>query len=39
MAGAIAWTISLVIVLFLYQAVISALETYLLAWRPRAEAR
>ncbi len=38
MAGAIAWTISLVIVLFAYQGVITAVERRLLAWRPRSEA-
>ncbi len=37
MAGAIAWTISLVIVLFFYQGVIAIIERRLLAWRPRGE--
>jgi NitT/TauT family transport system permease protein len=37
MAGAIAWTISLVIVLFFYQGVIAVIERRLLAWRPRGE--
>ena len=38
MAGAIAWTISLVIVLFAYQAVITIFENRLLKWRPMGEA-
>ncbi|HEY0219507.1 MAG TPA: ABC transporter permease subunit [Afipia sp.] len=37
MAGAIAWTISLVIVLSFYQGVITFIEGRLLAWRPRGE--
>ncbi len=37
MAGAIAWTISLVMVLFFYQWVVAAIESRLLAWRPRGE--
>jgi NitT/TauT family transport system permease protein len=37
MAGAVAWTLSLVAVLFVYQGVISLCEDRLLAWRPRSE--
>jgi ABC-type nitrate/sulfonate/bicarbonate transport system permease component len=37
MANAIAWTISLVLVLFLYQGIITAIERQLLAWRPKGE--
>jgi NitT/TauT family transport system permease protein len=37
MAGAVAWTLSLVAVLFVYQGIISFCEGRLLAWRPRSE--
>lgn len=37
MAGAVAWTLSLVAVLFVYQGIISLVEGRLLAWRPRSE--
>jgi len=37
MAGAVAWTLSLVAVLFVYQGIISLVESRLLAWRPRSE--
>jgi NitT/TauT family transport system permease protein len=37
MAGAIAWTISLVIVLFIYQGIIAMIDRRLLAWRPQGE--
>jgi NitT/TauT family transport system permease protein len=37
MAGAIAWTMSLVIVLSIYQGIITLIESRLLAWRPRGE--
>lgn len=37
MAGAIAWTLSLVAVLFVYQGVITLVESRLLSWRPRSE--
>lgn len=37
MAGAVAWTLSLVAVLFVYQGIISLIESRLLAWRPRSE--
>jgi NitT/TauT family transport system permease protein len=37
MAGAVAWTISLVAVLFVYQGIISLVESQLLAWRPKSE--
>ena len=37
MAGAVAWTLSLVAVLFVYQGIIAFVEKRLLAWRPRGE--
>ncbi len=37
MAGAVAWTLSLVAVLFVYQGIISLCERRLLAWRPKGE--
>lgn len=37
MAGAVAWTLSLVAVLFVYQGIISLVESQLLAWRPKSE--
>jgi NitT/TauT family transport system permease protein len=37
MAGAVAWTLSLVAVLFVYQGIISLIEGRLLAWRPKSE--
>ena len=37
MAGAVAWTLSLVAVLFVYQGVISFVESQLLSWRPKSE--
>lgn len=37
MAAAVAWTLSLVIVLFLYQGIITVIERRLLAWRPKGE--
>ena len=37
MAAAVAWTLSLVAVLFVYQGVISLIEHRLLAWRPKGE--
>jgi NitT/TauT family transport system permease protein len=37
MAAAVAWTLSLVAVLFVYQGIISLVESYLLSWRPRSE--
>lgn len=37
MAGAVAWTLSLVAVLFVYQGIISFVESQLLAWRPKSE--
>jgi NitT/TauT family transport system permease protein len=37
MAGAVAWTLSLVVVLFVYQGMISLVESQLLAWRPKSE--
>ncbi|MDB5609530.1 MAG: Binding-protein-dependent transport system inner rane component [Bradyrhizobium sp.] len=37
MAGAVAWTLSLVAVLFIYQGIISFCEGRLLSWRPRSE--
>jgi NitT/TauT family transport system permease protein len=37
MAGAVAWTLSLVAVLFVYQGIISFCESRLLSWRPRSE--
>jgi ABC-type nitrate/sulfonate/bicarbonate transport system permease component len=37
MAGAVAWTLSLVAVLFVYQGIISLCERRLLSWRPKGE--
>jgi NitT/TauT family transport system permease protein len=37
MAGAVAWTLSLVAVLFVYQGIISFVESQLLSWRPKSE--
>ncbi|TCT06763.1 ABC transporter permease [Aquabacter spiritensis] len=37
MAAAIAWTLSLVLVLFFYQGIIMMIERRLLAWRPKGE--
>lgn len=37
MAGAVAWTLSLVAVLFVYQGIISLIEGRLLSWRPKSE--
>jgi ABC-type nitrate/sulfonate/bicarbonate transport system permease component len=37
MAGAIAWTLSLVLLLSIFQLTISITEGRLLAWRPRGE--
>lgn len=37
MAGAVAWTLSLVAVLFVYQGIISLVESKLLSWRPKSE--
>ena len=37
MAGAVAWTLSLVAVLFVYQGIISLCEHRLLSWRPKGE--
>lgn len=37
MAGAIAWTLSLVLLLSVYQGIISFVESRLLAWRPKGE--
>jgi len=37
MAGAVAWTLSLVAVLFIYQGIISLIEHELLKWRPKSE--
>ncbi len=37
MAGAVAWTLSLVAVLFVYQGIITLIEGRLLSWRPRGE--
>lgn len=37
MAGAVAWTLSLVAVLFVYQGILSLIEHELLKWRPKGE--
>jgi ABC-type nitrate/sulfonate/bicarbonate transport system permease component len=39
MAGAISWTIVLVLALYAIQGVLGALDRYLLRWRPAAEGR
>lgn len=37
MAGAIAWTLSLVLILLIYQMCVSSVGAYVLRWRPRSE--
>jgi NitT/TauT family transport system permease protein len=37
MAGAVAWTLSLVAVLFVFQGILSLIEHRLLSWRPKGE--
>lgn len=37
MAGAIAWTLSLVALLFVFQGIVTLVERRLLAWRPKGE--